>query len=85
MEVRKLERSARAHQLDDPDALEGTTGAAIPGPVNPGDTWDANDGVVSIEFRLIGTSVMNGREVAEVYSMESSYTGPIKHWVAAAT
>jgi len=56
-----------------------------PGPVNPGDTWEAQDGVVHIAYRLIGTGNMNGREVAEVHSTQSSYTGPIKHWVEIAT
>lgn len=55
------------------------------GPVNPGDTWEAIDGVVRVAFRLVGTATMNGREVAEVHSTESSYTGPIKHWVELAT
>ena len=56
-----------------------------PGPVNIGDTWQANDGVVRVAFQLVGTGIINGREVAEVHSTEDSYTGPIKHWVELAT
>lgn len=56
-----------------------------PGPVNPGDTWDVADGVVRVSFRFVGTGTLGGREVAEIHSTESSYYGPIKHWVELST
>jgi hypothetical protein len=56
-----------------------------PGSVNPGDTWEANDGVVHISYKLIGVGTIGSREVAEVHSTQSSYTGPIKHWVELST
>lgn len=55
------------------------------GPVNPGDTWDVRDGVVHVSFRFVGTGTVGGREAAEIHSTESSYYGPIKHWVELAT
>ena len=56
-----------------------------PQPVDVGDTWEAMDGVVRVAYRLIGIDDMHGREVAEVHSTESSYSGPIKHWVELST
>ena len=54
-------------------------------PVNPGDTWEADDGVVRVTFRLIGTGALKGREAAEVHATTSGYNGPIKYWVELAT
>lgn len=55
------------------------------GPVDIGDTWEAKDGFVSVSYRLIGVGTLSGRDVAEIHATQSSYYGPIKHWVDLAT
>jgi hypothetical protein len=54
-------------------------------PVNPGDTWEADDGVVHVSFRLIGTGALKGREAAEVHATTDGYYGPIRYWVELAS
>jgi hypothetical protein len=56
-----------------------------PGPVEPGDTGEVDDGVVRLTYRLVGTGTARGREVAEVHATAPGYSGPIRFWVELAT
>jgi len=55
------------------------------GPVNPGDRWAADDGVVHVDYQLVGTGRLKEHNAAEIHATTQGYNGPIKYWVELAT